>query len=105
MENELRDAMKMRLRAKTLTDEAKSLNTAANKIIMPLLVAHGLEAYESDLGTVSIRKSSGFTLNRDKLVESMLLAGLPPEKVESIMEQSGNPWTREYVEFRASKSG
>jgi len=108
MDNEstklLEEAIMWRAQAKMLEDEAKALRERANNTIGPIMALNELTSWKVEgVGTITEKVSLGRSINRDRLVESLVLQGMSPDKVDEVISASSSTWSRRVIEFRIAK--
>ncbi len=98
---EIQKATSMRAKAKMHEEEAVTLKDQANEILLPMMKAFDVGKYHvKGVGYVATRAKSGWSINEKKLRENMVLAGIDPDTVETVIGSSTTSWSTEYVEFR-----
>lgn len=99
---EIERAIKMRAQAKAMEAEAKDLTKQAKDFLLPTLTAYGVKKYSlQGVGVVTTKINTGSSINASKLRETLLIEGLPPDKVQEIIDKSSKTWSTEYVDFKA----
>jgi len=101
VEKELQKAMEIRSRAKALESEAKILTETSKAIILPILVTFDIKKYQyGGIGTVSLKHTTRSSLDRDKLKENLLIAGVDIAIIDRAIDGSTKTTESEFIEFR-----
>ena len=102
--DKVEEAIKAKSRAKELEAEAKHLNERAKETLLPIMAAYGIQAYAMNgVGTARMKVSNGSSISGPKLREALLIEGISPTKIDSIVSRASNTWSTEYVEFKGEK--
>lgn len=103
-ERDLHKGTTLRAKAKSLEDEAKSLKKQADPLIYGAFAQLGTEKASIDgLGTVSARTTTRTTIDKDRLKEELLLAGVDAHIVLDCFAKASKESTSTYIEFRSVK--
>lgn len=102
MENEklLKEALILRAKAKAAEDDAKAWKQEANDIFDVIMPVLGITSFGvPGVGKISRSVRQGSSINKQKLLESLVMHGLDPNDINDILAQCQSNWQREVNRF------
>lgn len=92
-------------KAKALIDEGEAIKKDVKEQVLPLMASFGVKSNPvTGVGTISLRKGSGSSLNPQLVTVALLEKGLTPEEIKGIIDKATKSWSYDFVEFRVPKT-
>lgn len=102
MKEMLTDASAQMSRAAALIKEGEDIKKTVKELILPIMSAHDLKSFGSDMGTLSCPSGFGSAIDATKLATVLLDRGIEADQIPAIIEKATKRWFYTYVAFKAA---
>lgn len=103
MEEMLEFGLKQRAELKMEEEIVKERIKTVNDTVLPLMIGANIGSVSSSLGTLAWSHRVNRSINRDKLVNAMLAAGIKADKINQIVEEATTVSESDTLSFTKSR--